>query len=163
MSDRRLHILKRVMSKVLISTTSFYHGTPCWLWTGRTSGKHDPDNHDTRGHSYPRMEINGCTCAVHRVMYTHFFGFIPGKMTVDHECKNRLCINPCHLSLVTHLENQRRRDGKAPRKGTEYAVFASPNLIEEALSFAVWVTPPASITMLRQNTQVLGIVCSPEP
>lgn len=135
MTDRKNRILQRIMAKVLISTTSFYHGTPCWIWTGQTSGKPDPENHDTRGHSYPRMTINGFTCAVHRVMYTHFFGFIPAKMTVDHECKQRLCVNPHHLSLVTHGENIRRRDGKKPRAGTEYAVPVPEPLMKEALKF----------------------------
>jgi len=161
MSDRRLHILARIMGKVLISTTSFYHGNPCWLWTGRTSGKADPDNRNSRGHSYPRMEINGCTCAVHRVMYTHFFGFIPGNMTVDHECKNRLCINPSHLSLVSHFENQRRRDGKAPRKGSEYAIHADAEMIRVALSFAPRVAFPSPITVFAENSKILRAVRTP--
>ena len=131
--DRKNRILRRIMKQVLISTTSFYHGTPCWEWTGPTSGKPDPENRDTRGHSYPRMTINGFSCAVHRVMYTHFFGFIPGKMTVDHECKNRLCLSPHHLSLISHYENTRRRDGKNPRKNTEYGVPPAPELLIEAL------------------------------
>lgn len=158
MSDRRLHILKRIMSKVFISTTAFYHGTPCWLWQGPTSGKPDPENRNSRGHSYPRITINGCTCAVHRVIYTHFFGFIPAAMTVDHECKNRLCINPCHLSLVTHMENQRRRDGKPPRKGTEYAIPASQEMILQALHFAI---SPAAIPGGFNGPKVLGVVCTP--
>jgi hypothetical protein len=161
MSDRRLHILKRIMSKVLVSTTAFYHHTPCWLWTGPTSGKPDPENRNSRGHSYPRLTINGFTCAVHRVIYTHFFGFIPGDMTVDHECKNRLCINPCHLSLVSHYENQRRRDGKTPRKGTEYAICPSPEMMAEALRFTVGVPLPAPVPVFAQHPQVLGAVCTP--
>ena len=133
MTDRKNRILQRIMARVQISTELFYHGTPCWLWTGPTSGKPDPENRDSRGHSYPRMTINGFMCAVHRVIYTHFFGYIPAKMTVDHECKQRLCINPHHLSLVTHYENTRRRDGKKPRKGTEYAVPVCEEMIQEAL------------------------------
>ena len=134
MTDRKNRILQRIMAKVLISTTMFYHGTPCWIWTGPTSGKPDPENRDSRGHSYPRITINGFNSAVHRVMYTHFFGYIPGKMTVDHECSNRLCVNPHHLSLVSHYENTRRRDGKPPRKGTEYAIPVPEEMVKEALS-----------------------------
>lgn len=135
MSDRKNNILRRIMKRVLISTTLFYHNSPCWLWQGGTSGEHDPSNRNSRGHSYPRMTLNGITVAVHHVMYTHFFGYIPSGMTIDHECKNRLCINPNHLSLVSHYENTRRRDGKKPRKGTEYAVEAQPELVMLALSF----------------------------
>lgn len=127
MSDRRMSVLKRIMKNVQISTTLSFHGTPCWIWTGRTSGQNG------RGHSYPRMEINGVTSAVHRVIYTHFFGYIPHGLTLDHECKNRLCLNPHHLSLVSHHENIRRRDGKTPRKGSEWGVEAD---VSEAL--ALW-------------------------
>lgn len=135
MSNRRDRILQRVMSKVLISTTMFFHGTPCWIWTGATSGEPVEGKRNSRGHSYPRMTINGFTCGVHIVMYTHFFGYIPGKMTVDHECKNRLCVNPHHLSLVTHLENTRRRDGKKPRANTEYGVPPAPEMVQEAIRY----------------------------
>lgn len=155
--SRRIAILKRIMTKVRFGT-ALYHGTPCWLWTGPTSGKPDPENRNTRGHSYPRMTINGCTCAVHRVMYTLFFGYVPAKMTVDHECKNRLCINPSHLSLCSHMENQRRRDGKAPRKNSEYAVPAEPALVAEALSLALGVSFPPPVAVLAQHPEILRSV-----
>ena len=126
MSDRRKSVLKRIMKQVEISTTMFFHGTPCWLWTGSTSGQNG------RGANYPRMNLNGRTVATHLVMYTHFFGYIPGNRTVDHECRNRLCVNPDHLSLVSNYENSRRRDGKTPRKGSEWGVRAD---VSEALTF----------------------------
>ena len=52
--------------------------------------------------------MNGITVATHIVAYTHYHGYIPPKMQVDHLCNNRLCCNPEHLELVTHLENQKR-------------------------------------------------------
>jgi hypothetical protein len=113
MSDRRMSILRKMMRRVEISTSPFYHGTPCWVWTGPTSG-------NGRGGNYPRMSMDGATVAVHIVMYTHVFGYVPYNKTIDHECKNRLCISPWHLSKVSMQENYRRRDGKPPRKGTEY-------------------------------------------
>jgi hypothetical protein len=48
--------------------------------------------------------------AVHRVVYVNAFGYVPGKKQIDHKCRNRLCVNPDHLEVVTHRENQRRRD-----------------------------------------------------
>lgn len=116
MSDRRMSILDKIMKRVEVSTTLFHHGTPCWLWTGPTSGQNG------RGKDYPRMSMGTATVAVHLVMYTHVFGYIPYDRTVDHECKHRLCVNPHHLSLVSMLENYRRRDGKKPRKNTEHAL-----------------------------------------
>ncbi len=125
MSDRRMSILQKVMKRVEISTALSFHGTPCWIWTGPTSGQIG------RGAGYPRMSLSGCTVAVHLVMYSNFFGYIPWNKTVDHECSNRLCVNPDHLSLVSMKENYRRRDGKAPRKGTEYAVALPQRYVEE--------------------------------
>jgi len=84
----------------------------CWIWDGPTSG-------NGRGGGYPRMCLDGQTVAVHRVIFTHFFGFIPGRKQIDHMCRNRLCCNPDHLELVTHKENQRRRD--AAKLGSEAA------------------------------------------
>jgi hypothetical protein len=63
------------------------------------------------------MSLNGQTVAVHKVMFTHEHGFIPGKKQIDHKCRNRLCCSPSHLEMVSHRENQKRR-AKA-KKGTK--------------------------------------------
>tara|TARA_R110000744_G_scaffold110296_1_gene208126 strand:+ start:442 stop:618 length:177 start_codon:yes stop_codon:yes gene_type:complete len=55
------------------------------------------------------MSLNGQTVAVHRVVYTHFFGYIPSKKQVDHTCENRRCLNPDHLEMVTNRQNQKRK------------------------------------------------------
>lgn len=55
------------------------------------------------------MSLDGATMAVHRVMWTNINGIIPHKKQIDHKCKNRLCVNPNHLELVTHKQNQKRR------------------------------------------------------
>jgi len=80
--------------------------SPCHLWKGPTSG-------EGRGGGYGRMSLNGQTVAVHLVTYTHFFGYIPKKKQIDHKCNNRLCCNPAHLEMVSHLINQRRRAARA--------------------------------------------------
>jgi len=36
------------------------------------------------------------------------FGKIDNSLTVDHLCRNRRCVNPHHLELVSITENQRR-------------------------------------------------------
>jgi len=74
----------------------------CLIWTGPTSG-------NGRGGGYGRMSLDGQTVAVHRVMFTCVAGYVPGKKQIDHRCRNRLCVNPEHLEMVTHKQNQKRR------------------------------------------------------
>lgn len=76
---------------------------PCLIWTG-------PDSGNGRGGDYPRMSLDGQTVAVHLVSWTNEHGFIPGKKQLDHLCRRRRCVSDLHLELVTHKENQRRRD-----------------------------------------------------
>jgi len=99
MSDRRAQLMARIMAMVVIDEV-----TGCWIWQGTTSGSKG------RGRGYPRMKIGGRTVAVHRVTATHQHGYIPADKHVDHTCRNRLCVNPDHLEVITHRENCKRRD-----------------------------------------------------
>lgn len=101
--NRRAEILHRIMAKCAQDAQ-----TGCLVWQGPDSGK-------GRGGGYPRMWLAGQVVAVHRVVATHHFGFIPAAQQVDHTCKNRLCLNWNHFDLVTNKENNRRRCGHAPR------------------------------------------------
>lgn len=101
---RRMQIYKRIMERIVICPD-----TGCWLWQGPTSG-------NGRGGGYPRMSLDGRTVAVHKVMFTHAYGYIPGNKQVDHICTNRCCINPAHLQLVSQPVNislrwQRQKEG----------------------------------------------------
>lgn len=101
MMGRRNDIQLKVYEKVIIERGML--DTPCHIWQGPTSGSKG------RGKNYPRMYLDGQTVAVHKVMWTNEHGYIPGKKTLDHLCRNRLCINHAHLELVTNKENNRRR------------------------------------------------------
>lgn len=50
---------------------------------------------------------------VHRLAYTWAKGEIPPNLTVDHLCKQRLCVNPAHMEIVTRGENAARGGGGA--------------------------------------------------
>lgn len=55
----------------------------------------------------------------HRVSYRLYMSEIPENMEIDHLCRNRCCINPRHLEVVTHRENIARSNtlmGKNARK-----------------------------------------------
>lgn len=99
--SRREIIRARIMASVEVVDTGYE--TPCYLWTGPTSG-------DGRGGDYPRMSLDGQTVAVHRVSFANEHGYIPGKKQIDHKCRQRRCVRDDHLEMVTHKRNQRRRD-----------------------------------------------------
>ena len=50
---------------------------------------------------------------------------IPDGHTIDHLCKNRRCVNPEHLRLMTNFENARRTFGRDWTVGT--CVNGHPN------------------------------------
>lgn len=105
LAARREFIMVRIYERVEVQDLGFVQGgqpSPCHIWTG-------PDSGDGKGGGYSRMSLNSQTVAVHLVVYTHYYGYIPGKKQIDHLCNNRRCCNPVHLEMVTHLENQRRR------------------------------------------------------
>lgn len=43
----------------------------------------------------------------HRMAYENWVGPIPDGLTIDHECRNRRCVNPWHLRLMTRGDNVR--------------------------------------------------------
>ena len=111
-AERRISILARLSAKsTIVDLGHIVAGrpSPCFIWQGGTSG-------NGRGGGYGRMSLDGFTVATHLVSFTHFFGYIPGKKQVDHLCNNRLCWNPQHLELVSHLTNQRRRSQRTVSK-----------------------------------------------
>src|SRR6266849_5089721 len=67
----------------------------CWEWTGAL----------WRGYGYFRTWI------AHRVAYELLVGPIPPEKQVDHLCRNRGCVNPEHMELVTSYENILRGEG----------------------------------------------------
>ena len=110
--NRRQLILDKILKRVKVQYLGFILNgvpSPCHIWTGPTSG-------NGRGGGYPRFCLDGVTTAVHLVLFTHFFGFIPRSKQVDHLCNNRLCLNKDHFDLVTHKENQKRRAKRAKQK-----------------------------------------------
>lgn len=106
MVDRRSAIREKIAARTLYCSEVTGSGvdTPCHIWQGPDSGKIG------RGAGYPRMSLDGQTVAVHLVLWTNENGYIPGRKTIDHRCRNRLCINLDHLEMVTMKENARRRD-----------------------------------------------------
>lgn len=65
----------------------------CWLWTASVRG------------TYPQLGVDGKTYRAHRMFFEWLKEPIPPGYTIDHTCRNRLCVNPAHLKAVTQRVN----------------------------------------------------------
>lgn len=75
--------------------------TGCWLWT-----------HSETSTEYGQFSVNNKPKAAHRVSYELYIGPIPKGLWVLHKCDTPLCVNPSHLFLGTHQDNDRDREVK---------------------------------------------------
>ncbi len=73
--------------------------TGCWLWYGAT------------GDGYGLFGVKRRLVKAHRFSYEKHRGAIPKGMVLDHLCRNRSCVNPDHLEVVTFKENVLRGIG----------------------------------------------------
>jgi hypothetical protein len=100
-------LFERFVSRVRLTPTG------CWMWTGGTNGR------------YGQFRVYEVVVYAHRFAYEGLVGPIPKGLTIDHLCRNKLCVNPQHLEPVTLAENARRGAVKTHCKhGHELAVHA---------------------------------------
>lgn len=78
----------------------------CLIWTGAMSDD-----------GYGIMKVKGKTRQAHLVAWDLANGPIPEGMQIDHICYNRACLEPKHLRLATHSQNQWNQSGSTAASG----------------------------------------------
>ncbi len=64
-----------------------------------------------RKDGYSLFSVGSRIDYAHRFAYELFASTIPEGLEVDHLCRNRRCVNPAHLELVTSVVNTLRGEG----------------------------------------------------
>jgi hypothetical protein len=82
-----ISLLARFWSKVEFSPE-------CWTWRGAKNPK-----------GYGHLACGRNPRSAHRIAWELSRGTIPSGMFIDHVCRNRTCVNPDHLRLVTPRQN----------------------------------------------------------
>lgn len=102
----------------------------CWEWTAYRVPAHGKPG-------YGQFWNGRKLVLAHRYAYERARGPIPAGLQIDHLCRNKACVNPAHLELVTTQENTRRAapfmrraackyghplDGVRPGNGDRYCI-----------------------------------------
>jgi hypothetical protein len=90
-------------------------GPECWAWAG------------SRSDGYGRFSLGGRPQRAHRLAWEALRAPIPDGMTIDHLCRNRACVNPDHMEVVTPEENTRRGAANRPRHCPAGHAYAPEN------------------------------------
>jgi hypothetical protein len=78
----------------------------CWPWLAAS---------DKDGYGFMWGDERHRKVRAHRVVYELLVGPLTVGLQIDHLCRNRRCVNPAHLELVTARENTLRGDGPTAR------------------------------------------------
>jgi hypothetical protein len=73
----------------------------CWGWKNKPNGR-----------GYSTLSYNYRNVLAHRFSYEQKYGKLEKGMVLDHLCRNRWCVNPDHLQVVSNKENILR--GESP-------------------------------------------------
>jgi hypothetical protein len=98
--SRTLAVSKRLQER-------FYNTLGCIQWIGEIT----PD-----GYGRLQIMVNRKITRIyaHRFAYEQVYGPIPTGMVINHKCRNRSCVNPAHLEVVTHEENIMHPESMSP-------------------------------------------------
>jgi len=89
----------------------------CWIWKKYK----DRDGYGNIG------DENNYPTPAHRISYILFIGEIPKGKIIAHYCDTSSCVNPNHLFLATHAENNKDRNLKGrSATGLKNGMYTKP-------------------------------------
>lgn len=103
----------------------------CWNWTSSISVS-----------GYGVFGMKRIASGAHRFAYEDAYEPIPAGKTIDHKCRNRRCVNPEHLEVVSIGENLRRGDTIISNRAKHLASRRKPkrpDLIERLKVAKEWM------------------------
>lgn len=87
----------------------------CWFWMGGKNAQ-----------GYGNFSICGRTVGAHKFAWTLYRDEVGPLLTIDHLCKNRACVNPNHMELVSARVNKSRAGKIQPLRALRYDPDSSP-------------------------------------
>src|SRR6267142_4962404 len=102
-----IELLPHRIRKKVVFKTCLVSDLPgdCWIWTGAIGKKN----------GYVYVNWAGKSQIAHRVVYILTGHSIPPRFTLDHQCRQRPCLNPDHLKPLTLANNVMAGEGIAAK------------------------------------------------
>jgi stress-induced morphogen len=87
--------------------------TGCWIWKASLT----PEGYGQHSTGILHQTIGRRVERAHRLVYQLLVGEIPKGMHLHHTCKNRACVNPDHLALLSPADHSREHYGDTCPRG----------------------------------------------